>query len=212
VKNKSTIFNNLGHLIRADMLKEQYRLLNGKKAVGIDNVTKEVYGANLDDNINNLVKNIRHGTYKPKPGRVAEIPKEDGSKRPLVISCIEDKIVQLAVSVILNKIYEPLFLPCSYGYRPGKNCHDALRALNQAVYNYPSGAIIEIDIRKYFNKIPHKELMKILRKKISDRRFLRLIEILIIAPIKEGNKNKINSEGCPQGGLCEALHKPPYAK
>jgi retron-type reverse transcriptase len=109
----------------------------------------------------------------------------------LPLSCLEDKLVQLAVSSILGKIYEPLFLPCSYGYRPGKNCHDALRALNQATYKHPNGAIVEIDIRKYFNTIPHKVLMNLLRKKISDQRFLRLIEVLITAPIRENKQSTL---------------------
>ena len=100
------------------MLKVQYHLLSGSKAVGIDKVTKGLYGEKLDQNINTLIKRIRRGTYKPKPARITEIPKEDGSKRPLAISCFEDKLVQLAVSTILSKIYEPLFLPCSYGFRP----------------------------------------------------------------------------------------------
>jgi RNA-directed DNA polymerase len=132
---------------------------------------------------------------------VTEIPKEDGSKRPLVISCLEDKIVQSAVSEILTVIYEPLFLPCSYGYRAGKSCHDALRALSKATYRHPRGAVVEIDIRQYFNTIPHQELMRLLGKKISDKRFLRLIEVLITAPI--GSES--NTAGCPQGSIISPI-------
>jgi RNA-directed DNA polymerase len=137
-RNKQLMFNNIGHIISADMLKEQFQQLDGNKAVGIDKVTKVSYGENLDSNITNLIQKIRRGTYKPKAARITEIPKEDGSTRPLAISCLEDKLVQLVVSMILGKIYEPLFLPCSYGYRPGKSCHDALRALNQATYKHPN--------------------------------------------------------------------------
>ena len=198
-QDRQLVFNNIGHLINVDMLKEQYWLLDGNKAIGIDKVTKASYGKNLDENISMLIQNIRRGTYQPKPARITEIPKEDGSTRPLAISCVEDKLVQMVVSIILNTIYEPLFLPCSYGYRPGKNCHDALRALNKATYQNPNGAIVEIDIRKYFNTIPHKVLMRVLRKKISDRRFLRLIEVLITAPIRQGKHDLANTCGCPQG-------------
>ena len=114
-ENKGLVFNNIGHIVDADMLKEQYQLLDRKKAIGIDKVTKASYGVELDENINKLIRRIRRGTYKSKSARITEIPKEDGSKRPLVISCFEDKLVQLATATILSKIYEPVFLPCSYG-------------------------------------------------------------------------------------------------
>lgn len=197
--NREMVFNNIGHVITADMLKEQYHQLDGKKAVGIDKVTKELYGEKLDENISTLMTKIRRGTYRPKPARITEIPKEDGSTRPLAISCLEDKLVQLAASMVLSKIYEPLFLQCSFGYRPGRSCHDALRALNNATYKNPRGAIVEIDIRKYFNSIPHKVLMEQLGNKISDNRFLRLIEVLITAPIRENKRDVANILGCPQG-------------
>ncbi len=117
--DKQQVFNKLGHLLNSDMLKGQFLRLDGNKAVGIDRMTKAAYGEHLDDNINNLIMRIRRGTYHPKAARIMEIPKEDGSKRPLAISCIEDKLGQVAVSDILSRIYEPLFMPCSYGFRPG---------------------------------------------------------------------------------------------
>jgi RNA-directed DNA polymerase len=199
------VFTNIGHLINADMLKEQFQQLDRKKAIGIDGVTKDAYGQRLDENINELIQRIRRGTYKPKPARIVEIPKEDGSTRPLAVSCLEDKLVQSAASKLLCTIYEPLFLPCSYGFRPGQGCHDALKALTASVFPNMNGAIIEIDIRKYFNTIPHEVLMKLLRKKISDRRFLRLIEILITAPIKEGKQIAMNHRGCPQGSIISPI-------
>lgn len=199
------IFNNLGHILNADMLKEQYRKLDSKKAVGIDGLTKQLYGAHLDENISMLIKRIRKGTYQPKPTRITEIPKEDGDTRPLAISCFEDKLVQLCVSTLLNTIYEPLFLPCSYGFREGKSGHDALKALTQATFKTWDGSVIEIDIRQYFNTIPHRALMQILSKKIADRRLMRLIEILITAPILEHGKINQNTEGCPQGSILSPI-------
>ena len=133
-QNKEFVFNNLGHLLWVDMLRELYHQLDGGKAVGIDGVTKVDYGANLEQNLDDLRKRIRRGQYHPQPARSTEIPKEDGSTRPLALSCFEDKRVQLAVSRILTAIYEPLFLPCSFGCRPGRGCHDALRALSNATY------------------------------------------------------------------------------
>lgn len=195
------VFNNLGHIIDSDFLKEVYYKLDGKKAVGVDRVTKEMYGEDLMENISSLLDRIRRGTYKPQPARITEIPKEDGSTRPLAISCLEDKLVQLAVSTILDRIYEPLFLESSFGFRPGVGCHDAIRALNQATFKNWNGAVVEIDIKKYFNRIPHREIMHLLNLKISDKRFLRLIKVLIMIPTIEGKVTTINTRGCPQGSI-----------
>ena len=136
------VFNNLGHIIDNDLLKELYANLDGKKAVGVDKVSKAAYGENLIEHLTCVLERIRRGTYKPKPARITEIPKEDGSKRPLAISCIEDKLVQLAVSTILSRIYEPLFLDSSYGFRPGVGCHDAITALNKATFKNWNGAVV----------------------------------------------------------------------
>lgn len=199
------VFNNLGHIITSDLLKEVYNRLDGRKAVGVDKVTKDAYGVNLDDNIICLLSRIRRGTYKPKPARITEIPKEDGSTRPLAISCFEDKLVQLAVSMILGRIYEPLFLDSSYGFRPGLGCHDAIKSLNKATFKNWNGAVVEIDIKKYFNRIPHKEIMRFLNHKISDKRFLRLISVLVTMPIIEGQVATINTIGCPQGSIVSPI-------
>lgn len=200
-----TVFNNLEHIIDEELLKQAYHQLTGRKAVGIDGINKEAYGERLDENIKNLVRRIHAGSYRPKPARVTEIPKEDGSTRPLVVSCFEDKLVQSAVNMILTRIYEPIFLPCSYGFRPGLGCHDAIRALYKHAYPCWEGAVVEIDIRKYFNSIPHEELKRILRKKISDERFLRLIDKLATAPIVEKGKTTANELGCPQGSILSPI-------
>ena len=180
---KDTVFNNIGHAVDLDLLRECYRQLDGNKAVGIDGVTKEAYGKMLEDNLQNLLAEIRRGGYKPQPARIVEIPKEDGSTRPLAISCLEDKIVQMAVTSVLTLIYEPLFLPCSYGYREGIRSHDALKALMAYSNKHENGATVEIDLRKYFNLIQHAALMAILHEKITDKRFLKLIEKLIRSKI-----------------------------
>ena len=199
------VFNNLGHMIDYDFLRELYTNLDGKKAVGVDKVSKEAYGENLIEHITCLLERIRRGTYKPKPARMTEIPKEDGSKRALAISCIEDKLVQLAISRILSKIYEPVFLDSSYGFRPGRGCHDAIKALNKATFKNWNGAVVEIDIKQYFNRIPHKEIMRFLNQKISDKRFLRLIHVLITMPTVEGKVTTVNTIGCPQGSIVSPI-------
>jgi RNA-directed DNA polymerase len=148
---KDTVFNNIGHVVDLDLLRESYQLLDRKKAVGIDGVTKAAYGVKLEDNLQDLLARIRRYAYKPQASKLVEIPKEDGSTRPLAIACFEDKIVQLAVSKILTAIFEPQFLPCSYGYREGMNGHVALRALMKYSNQNRDGATIEIDLRKYFD-------------------------------------------------------------
>lgn len=202
---KDTVFNNIGCVIDLDMLRESYHELNGNKAIGIDGVTKAFYGKRLEENLQVLLAKIRRKAYKPQASRLVEIPKEDGSKRPLAISCFEDKIVQHSVAKVLSAIFEPTFLPCSYGYREDMNAHEALRALMKYSNQNPNGTTIEIDLRKYFNTIPHEHLLGILRERISDPRFLKLIERLIRAPIMTNGKSQLNKIGCPQGSIISPI-------
>lgn len=205
IHGKDTVFNNIGYVVDLDLLRECYQELEGKKAIGIDGVTKEAYGERLEDNLQDLLGRIRRNAYKPQPSRIVEIPKEDGSARPLAISCFEDKIIQLAVTKILTVIFEPHFLPCSYGYREGINGHEALRALMRHSNKFPNGATLEIDLKKYFNTIAHDKLQGILEKKISDKRFLKLVEKLIRAPVMTNGRTELNKLGCPQGSIASPI-------
>ena len=202
---KDTVFNNIGHVVDLDLLRASYRQLEGKKAVGIDGVTKAAYGVNLENNLQDLLGRLRRNAYKPQASKLVEIPKEDGSTRPLAISCFEDKIVQQSVSKILTSIFEPDFLPCSYGYREKRNGHEALRALMKYSNQNSDGVTIEIDLRKYFNTIPHDNLRSILREKISDKWFLKLVEKLIRAPVLTNGKAELNKRGCPQGSIASPI-------
>ncbi|WP_341793708.1 MULTISPECIES: reverse transcriptase domain-containing protein [unclassified Rickettsia] len=204
-QNEEIKFNNLGDIIDLGMLEEQYKELDSKKAVGIDGITKAVYGKDIKANLLVLLTKIRRGQYRTKPARITMISKEDGGKRPLVISCFEDKIIESAVSKILNAVFEPIFLKCSYGFRPKLNAHDALRELNRLTYNFNKGAIVEIDITKCFNTIGHNELMEFLSKKISDKKFLKLMKKLIETPIIENNTIALNKEGCRQGSMVSPI-------
>ncbi|QES96130.1 reverse transcriptase domain-containing protein [Orientia tsutsugamushi] len=204
-KNQDIKFNNLGHIIDLKMLEEQYKELDSKKAIGIDGITKEDYGKKLKANLLSLLTRIRKGQYQAKPARIVKIPKEDGGKRPLVISCFEDKIIESTVSKILNSVFEAIFLKYSYGFRPKLNAHDALRKLNRLTYSFNKGAIVEIDITKCFNTIKHCELMEFLRKRISDKKFLRLIMKLIETPIIENGTIVTNKEGCRQGSIVSPI-------
>ncbi|WP_080571891.1 reverse transcriptase domain-containing protein [Orientia tsutsugamushi] len=204
-KNQDIKFNNLGHIIDLKILEEQYKELDSKKAIGIDGITKEDYGKKLKANLLSLLTRICNGKYQAKPARITEIPKEDGGKRPLVISCFEDKIIESTVSKILNSVFEQIFLKYSYGFRPKLNAHDALRELNRLTYNFNKGAIVEIDITKCFNTIKHCELMEFLRKRISDKKFLRLVMKLIETPIIENGTIVTNKEGCRQGSIVSPI-------
>lgn len=202
---KDTVFNNIAYVVDLNLLSESYQQLDGQKAVGIDGVTKAFYGRKLEENLKDLLARIRRNAYKPQASRLVEIPKEDGSTRPLAIACFEDKIVQHAVSKILTAIFEPQFLSCSYGYREGINAHEALRALMKHSNQNSNGVTVEIDVRKYFNSIPHIDLRSILCDKISDKRFLKLVEKLIRAPIFVNGKAKLNKIGCPVGSIISPI-------
>lgn len=189
-----------------DLLRTCFHSLDAKKAVGVDGITKEQYGKNLETNLRELLKRIRNGSYHPQPARIVEIPKVDGSTRPLAISCTEDKIVQEAVRQILEQIYEPHFLNCSYGFRPGRNAHQALADLDKRLLKENCRAVADIDLRKYFNTIPHKPLGKLLQKKVKDRRLLYLIIKLLKAPtLDKDGKAQRNELGSPQGSILSPL-------
>ena len=205
-QDRATVFNNLGHLINLEMLRECFDSLDGSRAVGIDGIKKKTYGESLEINLQQLLIKIRRGSYHPQASRIVEIPKADGGKRPLAIACLEDKIVQEAVKRIMERIYEPQFEESSHGFRPGRDCHTALSALGKHLGNRECGAVLEIDLEKYFNTIPHEPLEKMVRAKITDERFVHLILKLLKAPILNdagvAEKNKI---GSPQGSILSPL-------
>ena len=205
-QNPTLMFSNLGHIIDLDLLLECHRSLDGSKAIGIDGVTKDAYGKSLEKNLTDLLRRIRMGTYIPQPSRTVHIPKLDGTTRPLAIACVEDKIVQEACKRILERIYEPLFLPESFGFRPGSSPHKALVALDGHLKSPNNGAVIDVDLRKAFDTIPHCHLEEMLRRKISDARFLHLLLKLIRAEVigSDGEARK-NLCGVPQGSILSPL-------
>jgi RNA-directed DNA polymerase len=206
-KDRASTFNNLGHILDLDLLRQSYGKLDGSKAVGIDGMTKEKYGRGLDVNLTELLLRIRCGSYHPQASRIVEIPKADGSTRPLAISCFEDKIVQEAVRQVVEKIFEPLFLNCSYGFRPKRNAHMAIAALDVHLSDqWNCHGMLDIDLRKYFDTIPHEPLIQILKTKIKDEKFLRLIIKLLKAPTSKEDGREIRNEvGSPQGSILSPL-------
>ena len=176
-QNKSKSFNNLMHLFNEDALTNCYHELDANKATGIDGVNKVRYGSKLTENISKLVDKLKNMAYIPGDILEVKIPKE-GSKgkfRTLGISNFADKICQKMLQKVLTSIYEPIFLNCSYGFRTGIGCHDAIRALTQHLYANEVESVLDIDLTNFFGTIDRRILTEILQEKIKDKRFIRYI-------------------------------------
>lgn len=212
-RDKDKQFDCLMHHINEASLKECFYQLSEDRAVGVDGITKEEYGANLDENIKALVARMKDMTYRPGPVRRVLIPKEGkpNATRPLGISNIEDKIVQKMMQHILESIYEPLFLDCSYGFRPERGCHDAIRALFQHLYRDEVQTVIDVDLSSYFDSIDHKQLMEFLKMKIRDRRILRYVSRMLKAGVLSEGDLTVSEEGVPQGSICSPILANVYA-
>ena len=195
-------FTSLAHLLNETTLKECFRMLDKDKAAGIDNVTYEEYEVYLNTNIQKLVKRMKAGKYYPQPVRRTYIPKDGSNKlRPLGIPALEDKVVQMGITRILNAIYEPNFLDCSYGYRKGRGCHVALKRLDNTIMTKPVNHVIDADIVGFFDNVDHEWMMKMLQEKIVDKNFLKLIRRFLKAGVMEDGKIMTSDEAVPQGGL-----------
>ena len=200
-ESKGIRFTSLAHLLNKGSLIESFYMLKKDKAPGIDGVSFQEYETNLEENINNLVQRMKNQAYKPLPVLRAYIPKGEGKLRPLGLPALEDKIVQKGMARILNAIYEPIFLDCSYGFRIGRNCHQALDALDTAIMTKPVNHVIDADIKDFFNQVDHNWLKRMLEEQIADRNFLRLIMRFLKAGVMEEGKWFDTEEGTPQGGL-----------
>ena len=196
-----TCYTALMHHFTVDNLRACFEALDGKKAPGIDGVTKAMYGQNLEANLQALHQKLYQMSYRPQPVRRVEISKEDGSMRPLGISCLEDKIVQEMARRILEAIYEPVFIDTSYGFRPGRSCHDALRRLNHEVMSEPVNWIADLDLAQFFDTMPHTEILAVLSERIGDQTFLRLIARMLKAGVQTPGGVVHDELGSPQGSV-----------
>ncbi|MBL4942289.1 MAG: group II intron reverse transcriptase/maturase [Colwellia sp.] len=205
-KDKTCKFSSLFHLMDNELLLECFTQLKGKAASGVDNITKEKYASNLNANIDNLVERLHKMAYKPQPVLRVYIPKAGSNKqRPLGIPTLEDKLVQSGLVKILQAIYEQDFMDDSYGFRPNRGCHDALRALSQTVENQSIHYIVEADIKGFFDNVDQKQLIDFIKHRIADKRILRYIQRFLKAGIQEDGKYKASESGVPQGGSISPL-------
>jgi RNA-directed DNA polymerase len=194
------------HVTDVENLRVCYEELQSHKATGADGVSKEAYGKNLEENLRGLAERLRRLGYRPQPKLRRYIPKPGSEKgRPLGISSFEDKIVELAVKRVLEPIYEVKFEDSSYGYRPGQSPHDCLDALGRTIQQKRISYVVEADIRKFFDRVNHKWLMRFLRHRVGDKRLLRLIERMLKAGILEDGLIRASEDGTPQGSILSPL-------
>ncbi|GAE28634.1 retron-type RNA-directed DNA polymerase [Halalkalibacter wakoensis JCM 9140] len=199
-------FTSLAHLLNKDMLKMCHYELAGKKATGIKGTTKEEYAQNLDENLENLLERMKRKSYRPVPVRRAYIPKVGTTKkRPLGIPEYEDKIVQKGLAKILNSIYEQDFLDSSFGFRPNRSCHDALKILNVYIERRYTNYIVDVDIKGFFDHVDHKWMMEFLKHRINDPSLLRMIARFLKGGYMEEGKYFKTDEGTPQGGIVSPI-------
>jgi RNA-directed DNA polymerase len=196
----------LAHHIDLRWLYEAYLRVRKSGATGVDGQTAADYSAHLGDNLRSLLERAKSGTYRAPPVRRAYIPKGTaGETRPIGIPTFEDKILQRAVVMVLEAVYEQDFRDCSYGSRPGRSAHQALDTLWRQTMKTGGGWIVEVDIRKFFDTLDHAHLRELLRRRVRDGVLLRLIDKWLKAGVLEDGTLTIPSQGSPQGGVISSL-------
>ncbi len=196
-----TRFTALLHHVTVDLLRESYHSLKKKAAPGVDGVTWEDYGRNLEANVIDLQGRIHRGAYRARPSRRVWIPKGDGRQRPLGIAALEDKVVQHAIGTVLNRVWEEDFLGFSYGFRPGRSQHDALDALYVGITRKKVNWVLDLDVRSFFDKVDHDWMKRFVEHRIGDRRVVRLIQKWLKAGVMEQERWFETEERTPQGSV-----------
>ncbi len=199
------VFTSIGHLINEEMLKDCHKDMDGKKAVGIDGITKESYGKNLDDNLKDLVNRLKRKAYKPKPAKRVEIPKDNGKTRPLSIYCYEDKLVQEALRRVLEAVFEPHFYDEMMGFRQNRGCHDALKKLNVMLEKRKTNWVLDADIKGFFDHLDHDWIVRFVESRITDPNIIRLIRRMLKAGIMRDYRFEETEEGSGQGSVCSPV-------
>jgi group II intron reverse transcriptase/maturase len=211
--NPQQVFHSLMHHFNVESLRRCFDKLDGKKAVGADRISKVEYSENLADNLEELIARMKRMAYRPGPVREVRIPKEGrpDATRSLGISNFEDKLIQKRTQEILESIYEPLFLDCSYGFRPRRGCHDALRDLGEHLFKEEVEVVIDVDLANFFDEIDHQMAKDILSRKIKDTKFMRYINRLFKAGVLSEGELTVSDEGVVQGSCCSAAIANIYA-
>jgi group II intron reverse transcriptase/maturase len=200
------VWTTVAHHIDLDLLKEAYRLTRKSGAAGVDGQTAEEYAGNLEENLQSLLERFKSGRYKAPPVRRVYIPKADRTKtRPIGIPTFEDKILQRAVTMVLEAIYEQDFLDCSYGFRPGRSAHQALEDLRNGLWKMGGGFILEVDIQAFFDSLDHSHLRSFLDKRVRDGVIRCTINKWLKAGVLEEGSVQYPEGGTPQGGVISPL-------
>jgi group II intron reverse transcriptase/maturase len=195
----------LHHVYALDTLRVAYYELSRKAAAGVDGQTWEGYGQDLEANLADLSDRVRRGSYHPQAVRRAYVPKRDGQQRPIGVPAVEDKIVQRALAMVLNAVYDPQFAGFSYGGRPRRNAHQALAALDQGLIKRRVNWVVDADVRDFFGTLDHQWVVKFLEHRIGDKRVVRLIQGWLAAGVLEDGAWTVEERGTPQGGSISPL-------
>lgn len=200
-------FTSLAYLMDIDWLKEAYRRTRKDGAVGVDGMTADEYEQNLEANLQSLLDRAKSGTYQAPPVRRVHIPKGGSTTetRPIGIPTLEDKVLQRAVVMLLEPVYEQDFLDCSYGFRPGRSAHQALESFRSQLMNSQGGWVLEVDIRKFFDHLDHGHLRTFLQLRVRDGVLLRLINKWLKAGVMENGSVSYPDAGSPQGGVVSPI-------
>lgn len=199
-------FRSLAHHIDIEFLQEAFRRTRKDGAAGVDGQTGSEYEKGLEENLRSLLDRFKSGQYKAPPVRRTYVPKGDGSRtRPIGIPTFEDKVLQRAVAMVLDAVYEQNFLPCSYGFRPGRSAHHALDDLWKGLMEMGGGWVLEVDIKSFFDTISHSRLREILDQRVRDGVLRRTIDKWLAAGVMEGTELSHPDAGTPQGGVVSPL-------
>lgn len=204
-ENTSARFRSLAHLLNADFLAQCFRRLKKDRAAGVDNVSWHDYARHETENLENLVERLKRKRFRPLPARRVYIEKGGGKMRPLGIPAIENKIVEAGIARILGAIYEQDFSEQSFGFRPGRSCHDALKEVGRLAKYEPVNHLVEADIKGFFDNVPHDPLLDFLRIRITDGSLLHLIEKFLKAGYMENGRLTRTDAGTPQGGILSPM-------
>ena len=205
-QNRQKRFKILRHISNENTLRAIHKTMDKRKAYGIDKVTKEDYERNLEENLANLVRRMKSGSYRPNPTRRVYIPKETkGKMRPLGISCYEDKLVQEALRRILEAVFEPLFYDEMMGFRPNRGCHRAIRKLNTMLERKPTSYVLDADVKGFFQHLDHEWIIRFIESKIKDPNITRLVRRMLKAGIMNDYQFEATEGGGGQGSVCSPV-------